>query len=109
MEQARALLKISAEERQKDSEALELYQERVKELELMSVRPISKPSPAMDSTNSTGDIPETIAAAQEEDATSHGLGSELDDAGVRIVRLPNQWRKEDIELGDDAAYECCLS
>ena len=100
MEQSRALLKISAEERQKDSEALELYQERVKELELMSVRPISKPSPAMDSTNSTGDIPETIAAAQEEDATSHGLGSELDDAvsGRTTTDLKLEIRKLQREL-----------
>ncbi|EJD02105.1 HOOK-domain-containing protein [Fomitiporia mediterranea MF3/22] len=79
LEQARTLLKISAEERQKDSEALELYQERVKELELMSVRPVSKP--ARKNSSAADDTAEPLGTpTQDDDATSHGLGSELDDA-----------------------------
>lgn len=81
LEQAQTLLKISAEERQKDSEALELYQERVKELELMSVRPVSKPGRSSGNADSTEEIAEPLASPNpDEDATSHGLGGELDDA-----------------------------
>lgn len=101
LEQARTLLKISAEERQKDSEALELYQERVKELELMSVRPVSKPPPRMDSTDSTDDVTEPLGSPnQEDDATSHGLGSELDDAlsGRTTTDLKLEIRKLKREL-----------
>ncbi|KAL5511421.1 hypothetical protein ACEPAH_4637 [Sanghuangporus vaninii] len=81
LEQARTLLKISAEERQKDSEALELYQERVRELELISVRPISKPGPSSGNADSNEENAESLASPNhDEDATSHGLGGELDDA-----------------------------
>jgi protein HOOK3 len=41
LEQTRTKLRITQEERDKDSEALELYQEQVRKLELSSHRPIA--------------------------------------------------------------------
>ncbi|KAH8108457.1 HOOK-domain-containing protein [Phellopilus nigrolimitatus] len=102
LEQARTLLKISAEERQKDNEALELYQERVKELELTSVRPVSKnvypqPNDSHDSASESESAePELLASPnQDDDDPSHGLGGELDDAltGRTMTDLKLEIRK----------------
>ena len=41
LEQTKVKLKVAVDERAKDSETLELYQERVRELELTSHRPIA--------------------------------------------------------------------
>lgn len=59
LDQAHNLLKISAEERRKDSEALELFQERVRELELMSNTRQTPQTPSasrMASAQSTGSL-----------------------------------------------------
>lgn len=84
LEQARTLLKISAEERQKDSEALELYQERVRELELSASRPISKAllSPTNGESGNMNEFTEAelLGTPTEEDDVNQGLGGELDDA-----------------------------
>ena len=84
LEQARTLLKISAEERQKDNEALELYQERVRELELSAARPLSKallsPSNGEASNMSEFTEAEMLGTPTEEDDVDRGLGGELDDA-----------------------------
>lgn len=81
LEQSKVQLRVTAEERTKDSEALELYQERVRELELMSTR-----RPRAKSTVSVLERKEPIendgeSLALEVDASEdHGLGEELDDA-----------------------------
>lgn len=91
LEQSRTLLKIAQEERQKDNEALELYQERVKELELTSIRPIGRPSPQAGASDS-GTMP---SPSVDDFATTHGLGGELDDAlsGRTMTDLKLEIRK----------------
>ncbi|KAI5124070.1 hypothetical protein M0805_003897 [Coniferiporia weirii] len=105
LDQARTLLKISAEERHKDNEALELYQERVKELELISVRPVSKsvPRKPSGSADPVDDMVDDIAEPElplspnqdDDDAMTHGLGGELDDAlsGRTMTDLKLEIRK----------------
>jgi protein HOOK3 len=97
LEQTRTKLKISLEERAKDSETLELYQERVRELEL------SKPaaSKARRSSSGTGGPGDSMEGELfGEDDTGHGLGSELDDAiaGTTMTDLKLQVRKLKREL-----------
>lgn len=105
LEQARNLLKISADERQKDNEALELFQERVRELELTSTRltpktPSSSQMASAESTDSVGE-PELLASPSQEDYDiSRGLGGELDDAlsGRTMTDLKLEIRKLKREL-----------
>ncbi|KAF8510223.1 HOOK-domain-containing protein [Hysterangium stoloniferum] len=106
LEQARTRLRIAAEERAKDSEALELYQERVRELELTSTR-----RPRATSTSSvvgSGDavkhreMTEAELLGENDDlADGQGLGGELDDAltGTTMTDLKLQVRqlKRDLE------------
>ncbi|KAH6918812.1 hypothetical protein BKA70DRAFT_30082 [Coprinopsis sp. MPI-PUGE-AT-0042] len=86
LDQTRTKLRITAEERAKDAEALELYQERVKELELTSgSRPFARPAGsrhAPTSSISEDFLPDALASPSVdlEDEASQGLGEELDDA-----------------------------
>ncbi|KAK2467091.1 hypothetical protein APHAL10511_001349 [Amanita phalloides] len=107
LEQARTKLRITMEERAKDSETLELYQERVRELELMShSRPAvmkieeSRPQKA-DSATKEG--VSKFQSAEEVDADDHaeqGLGGELDDAiaGTTMTDLKIQIKRLKREL-----------
>ena len=100
LQQTRTKLKISSEERAKDSETLELYQERVRELEL------NKPAGAAHARH-----PRRAADPEErelfgggdglaEDDAVQGLGGELDDAvaGTTMTDLKLQIRKLQREL-----------
>lgn len=91
LEQTRTRLKITAEERAKDSEALELYQERVKELEFS--RPLTKSEQA---TKREGlkDSSDEFTEAELMGETEY-LGEELDSAlaGTTMTDLKLQVRK----------------
>ncbi|KAG8880218.1 hypothetical protein FRB97_000987 [Tulasnella sp. 331] len=91
--QLKTKMKIIAEERTKDAEALELYQERVRELELSSSRSIPTKSTARISIARTmseamnqiidGEPPATPILGQDgedQDDDEGGLQGELDDA-----------------------------
>ncbi|EJD53364.1 HOOK-domain-containing protein, partial [Auricularia subglabra TFB-10046 SS5] len=93
LEQSKTRLKIVSEERQKDSEALELYQERVRELELVAVRPAPK-SKEVD-TRTDDMTEEELLSDQIGAAADQGLGGELDDAisGTTMTDLKLQVRK----------------
>ncbi|KAG9124675.1 hypothetical protein FRC07_010661 [Ceratobasidium sp. 392] len=115
LSQSQSRLRQATEERAKDSEALELYQERVRELELATV-----PRPRI-RTTSTDNVaipasePRTPAVpmtpGDDLDATSRGLGGELNDAitGTTTTDLKLQIRalKRDLEAaragGEDAS------
>ena len=99
LEQSRTKLRITLEERAKDSETLELYQERVRELELTSHRSQSssqvvrgdhdiRPSDIF----TDGELLRVSGETQHEDL---GLGGELDDAiaGTTMTDLKLQIRK----------------
>ncbi|CAE6375269.1 unnamed protein product [Rhizoctonia solani] len=105
LSQSQSRLRQVMEERAKDSEALELYQERVRELELAAV-----PRPRI-RTASTDDIsvpvsePQTpalpVTPGDDLDSTARGLGGELNDAltGTTMTDLKLQIRalKRDLE------------
>jgi protein HOOK3 len=98
LEQTRTKLKIATEERAKDSETLELYQERVRELELTSTRPIGKTARAKG--GAAGDLTEGEMLGADDDDETEGLGGELDDAisGTTMTDLKLQIRKLKREL-----------
>ena len=98
LEQSRTKLKISTEERTKDSETLELYQERVRELELTSTRPVNKTARA--NCEAAGSLTEAELSGGDEDDKTEGLGGELDDAiaGTTMTDLKLQIRKLKREL-----------
>lgn len=99
LEQARTLLKIASEERAKDNEALELYQERVKELEFnaLASRPAArKDLPLPNGDVNTDEFTEAELLGQvEDDHADQGLGGELDDAtsGRTMTDLKLEIRK----------------
>ena len=107
LDQTKTKLKVAQEERAKDSETLELYQERVRELELTSQRPVaaSRARPAADSSES-GNMSEFTEAellgtsdlTSDEDVA--GLGEELDSAiaGTTMTDLKLQVRRLQREL-----------
>ena len=114
LEQTKTKLKINMEERAKDSETLELYQERVRELELMSQRPTaasasrkraqSAEPPEGNQTEFTeaelmGE-PSTPKPDDEDIDEVQGLGDELDTAlaGTTMTDLKLQVRKLQREL-----------
>lgn len=99
LEQTRTKLRITQEERTKDSETLELYQERVRELELSSHRPIASDQTKRQSGHGTE--PSTPGREEDEDL-SNRLGGELDDAlaGTTMTDLKLQVRKLTRELED---------
>ncbi|KAJ3563188.1 hypothetical protein NP233_g9106 [Leucocoprinus birnbaumii] len=115
LDQARTKLKIVEEERSKDRETMELYQERVKELEAnpTNTRPSRQVRREMEiAETATGDTPgltgEPRSAdvksgdeeSEDEDDNVQGLGGELDDAltGTTMTDLKLQIRKLQREL-----------
>ncbi|KAH9483838.1 Protein Hook-like protein 1 [Psilocybe cubensis] len=114
LEQSRTKLRIALAERAKDAEALELYQERVRELELSSssrargVTGSGLKSPGIDQGVAevlSSELNEQPRSAVDEDVDgdeSHGqgLGGELDDAitGTTMTDLKLQIRKLTREL-----------
>ncbi|KAJ7168076.1 HOOK protein-domain-containing protein [Mycena crocata] len=102
-------LKIAVDERARDSETLELYQERVRELELTSHRPVGKSKVAhvngatdeFTEAELLGDhLGEELGDADADDHEGQGLGGELDDAiaGTTMTDLKLQIRKLKREL-----------
>ncbi|XP_006458316.1 hypothetical protein AGABI2DRAFT_176716 [Agaricus bisporus var. bisporus H97] len=109
LEQARTKLRIVEEGRAKDRDTMELYQERVKELEAATIgtRPIRQARRESDITME-GISPSTPSAEGpdgedqefEDDGGVQGLGGELDDAltGTTMTDLKLQIRKLQREL-----------
>jgi protein HOOK3 len=99
LEQTRTKLRITEDGRAKDSEALELYQERVRELELSSHRPIADQSKRQSSHDTESS---TFGRGDEDEDLSNRLGGELDDAitGTTMTDLKLQVRKLTRELED---------
>ncbi|KAL0578256.1 hypothetical protein V5O48_003751 [Marasmius crinis-equi] len=107
LEQTRTKLKITEEERAKDSETLELYQERVRELELAAPK-VPNRTRSQTATSDTLREGESASAAStgdgdledEDDSTHRGLGGELDDAitGTTMTDLKIQISKLKREL-----------
>jgi protein HOOK3 len=105
MEQNRTKLKIAFAERTKDAETLELYQERVRELELISSTKSaglggrSSPYEKQASELNDEEIHEENLATDIDDHTQ-GLGGELDDAiaGTTMTDLKIQVRRLKREL-----------
>jgi len=97
LEQTRTKLKITSEERKKDTEMLELYQERVREMELASPR-----APATLKTETQAIEPGNHDEFTEEEllGDSFGLDGELDDAitGTTMTDLKLQVKKLQREL-----------
>ncbi|KIY68000.1 HOOK-domain-containing protein [Cylindrobasidium torrendii FP15055 ss-10] len=106
LEQAQTKARIQAAEREKDQETLDLYQERVRELELSSHRPVRSERPARQDTSEELPEPEALSTSIEEDAEAEGetpvlgLGGELDDAitGTTMTDLKLQVRRLKREL-----------
>lgn len=111
LDQTKTKLKINMEERAKDSDTLELYQERVRELELMSQRPTAASRNRATSDNPpTGNMTEFTEAElagetlpngdDDDDDDVQGLGDELDSAltGTTMTDLKLQVRKLQREL-----------
>lgn len=105
LSQSQSRLRQVTEERTKDSEALELYQERVRELELAAVPRPRIRTASTDEAATPASEPQTPAVpmtpGDELDATSRGLGGELNDAitGTTMTDLKLQIRalKRDLE------------
>ncbi|KAG9018196.1 hypothetical protein FRB90_011894 [Tulasnella sp. 427] len=113
LDQVKTKLKISLDERTKDAEALELYQERVKELELRTVATKAAPRVPIARTTSEavqqiidGEPPTPVAGDKRSDdvddieENEDGLGGELDDAitGTTMTDLKLQIRQLKREL-----------
>jgi protein HOOK3 len=98
LEQTRTRLRITQEERAKVSEDLELYQERVRELELSSHRPTASDQTKRRSGHDTE--PSTPGRGEEDEDLPYRLGGELDDAltGTTMTDLKLQVRKLTREL-----------
>ena len=106
LDQTKTKLKLTEEERAKDSETLELYQERVRELELSSQRPVAasraRPPANGDGEGNMTEFTEAEllgggAATRDDvdvDADIAGLGEELDSAitGTTMTDLKLQVR-----------------
>ncbi|KAG8903382.1 hypothetical protein FRB99_003374 [Tulasnella sp. 403] len=111
LDQIKVRLRISMDERAKDAEALELYQERVRELELASSRSVNKPPANVAIARTTSEAVQNIIDGEpstpvvdqtrEGDDEDDGLGGELDDAltGRTMTDLKLQVRqlKRDLE------------
>ena len=111
LDQTKTKLKLTEAERAKDSETLELYQERVRELELTSqARPsAAKTTRARAEGEDSGNMAEmteeellgqATAEHEVEDEDVQGLGDELDSAlsGTTMTDLKLQVRKLQREL-----------
>ncbi|KAI0273860.1 HOOK-domain-containing protein [Gloeopeniophorella convolvens] len=101
-EQTKTKLRIVEEERAKDSEALELYQERVRELELSSHRPVTSDQPKPKPNQEDTDPSDPAQEDEGEEDFSNRLGGELDDAltGTTMTDLKLQVRRLKRELED---------
>lgn len=119
LDQTKAKLKLTREERQRDNESLELYQERVRELELLSHRPVAstpRPRPSA-AAAADGDSPTQTTDEMtlddlatdgsprgdddmDDDVPVQGLDEELDAAlaGTTMTDLKIQVRKLQREL-----------
>lgn len=98
LEQTRTKLRITTEERGKDSEMLELYQERMRELELTSHR-----APSTTKSADREESQRNMTAMTEEELMgedSLALNNELDDAlsGTTMTDLKLQIKKLEREL-----------
>lgn len=99
LDQSKARLKIAAEEHERDSETLELYQERVRELEqpksAIPKTPNTATSPNGFNSRVSGSLEGELRASEEDAADVQGLGGELDDAlsGTTMTDLKLQIRK----------------
>ncbi|KAI0698471.1 HOOK protein-domain-containing protein [Cytidiella melzeri] len=110
LDQTKNKLKISSEERARDSETLELYQERVRELELSSQRPHPRSQARLSSVahEQSGSSTDELTEGELLDARSptlhdgegQGLGEELDAAlsGTTMTDLKLQVKKLQREL-----------
>ncbi|KAI1790752.1 HOOK-domain-containing protein [Ganoderma leucocontextum] len=109
LDQTKTKLKVAQEERARDSETLELYQERVRELELTSQRPVAasrtRPQPNGEPTGNMNEFTEAELLGNGEapadvDDDVAGLGEELDTAitGTTMTDLKLQVRKLQREL-----------
>ncbi|KAF7311669.1 hypothetical protein MKEN_01070500 [Mycena kentingensis (nom. inval.)] len=100
-------LKIAKDERERDAEHLQLYQERVRELELMSNRPVGS-SKAARANGSADEFTEaellgnqlSDADLDADDPAVHGLGGEMHDAesGTTTTDLKLKVKKLEREL-----------
>jgi protein HOOK3 len=103
LDQTRTKLKITTEERTKDSETLELYQERVRELELATQAPSKRVRTNSDAPKSESKEEPNAEEPEDEDEGADdemGLGGELNDAvtGTTMTDLKIQIRKLKREL-----------
>ncbi|OSD02786.1 HOOK-domain-containing protein [Trametes coccinea BRFM310] len=112
LDQTKTKLRVTLEERAKDSETLELYQERVRELELTSQRPVAasraRPQPNGDAEGNMTEFTEAELLGDgavrrddvDVDSDIAGLGEELDSAitGTTMTDLKLQVRKLQREL-----------
>lgn len=104
VEQTRTLLRIAEEERTRNNEALDLFQDRIKELELTS----AQPEKSMTSPNANGAVgnltefteAELLGQSPDDDDVDRGLRAELDDAesGRTMTDLKIEIRKLKKEL-----------
>jgi protein HOOK3 len=101
-EQTKTQLKISDAERAKDREALELYQERVQELELMGGKGPKSPVSNGDGSRvpPTGNMSDMTEAELLGGDEGRGLSGELEDAlsGTTMTDLKLQIRKLKLDL-----------
>ncbi|KAG6820792.1 hypothetical protein H0H93_011557 [Arthromyces matolae] len=105
LEQSTTKLRIVMAERAKDSETLALYQERVRELELVSHRPTAnshaiRPQSTNEVTEAQLVPDDNSVNGDAEDHQGFGLGGELDDAitGTTMTDLKLQIRSLQREL-----------
>ena len=108
LDQSKARLKAAAEEHVRDSETLELYQERVRELEHPAPKSAipktpntaTSPNGFNSTTGVSGSLEGELRASEEDAADVQGLGGELDDAlsGTTMTDLKLQVRKLKREL-----------
>ncbi|VDB96749.1 unnamed protein product [Peniophora sp. CBMAI 1063] len=111
LDQTRTKLRITEEERAKDSEALELYQERVRELELVSARPptTTPKTPITPSAPNTlapgGSTGEPVSPSIDDTLVDKSFGEELDNAlhGTTMTDLKLQVRALQRQLADTKA------
>jgi len=99
LEQTRTKLRITSEERAKDSEMLELYQERMRELELSSHR-APRTSQVDDAREGAARNVDEFTEEELVGEESFALNEELDDAitGTTMTDLKLQIRKLQREL-----------
>ena len=99
LEQTRTKLRITSEERAKDSEMLELYQERMRELELLSHR-TPRALKVGDAEGGPARSMDEFTEGELIDEESFALNEELDDAitGTTMTVLKLQIRKLQREL-----------